>query len=696
MTKTHGHRRPKDPSVGGKRSAMSATEDPGPELPKGLQEDESDQSEYRAAATTFLEGGIAAISSAAKSLPNGPGVYRMLDRAGDALYVGKARDLQKRVTTYTQIPRLPRRLQRMVAQTVSLEVVRTNTEVEALLLESNLIKRLRPRYNVLLRDDKSFPYILITGDHPVPQITKHRGAQNREGDYYGPFASAGAVNRTITALERAFLLRSCSDSVFASRSRPCLMYQIKRCSAPCVDRVSQEDYRSLVEQARSFLTGQSTEIRQRLSEAMEEASENLDFESAATYRDRIRSLAHIQAHQDINVEGVENADIVAAFQQAGQTCIQVFFFRAGRNYGNRAYYPGHDKSLDAEAVLTAFVSQFYENKPVPRQLLVSHPLAQEALIAEALSLNAGHRIEILTPRRGAKKKLVDNAKRNAEESLARRLAENNSQRRLLESMAEIFGLDAPPTRIEVYDNSHIQGSNPYGAMIVAGPDGFIKNAYRKFKIKGAAVQDGATESRPAVPPDAHPSASLPEDGETPSQGGDDYAMMREVLTRRLSRAVKEDPEREGGQWPDLILLDGGRGQLSVGLAVLAELGLDDVPIAAVAKGPDRNAGRERIFLPDTAPLLLEARNPVLYYIQRLRDEAHRFAIGTHRAGRTKGRLRSTLDDIPGIGAKRKRALLHHFGSASAVARAGLRDLESVDGISRTIARLVYEHFNSSS
>jgi len=674
---------------------MSATEDPGPDLPRGLREDESEQSEYKAGAATSLESGIAAIASTAKTLPNGPGVYRMLDEAGEALYVGKARDLQKRVSTYTQIPRLPRRLQRMVAQTVSLEVVRTNTEVEALLLESNLIKRLRPRYNVLLRDDKSFPYILITGDHAVPQITKHRGAQSREGDYYGPFASAGAVNRTITALERAFLLRSCSDAVFASRSRPCLMYQIKRCSAPCVDRISAEDYRSLVAQARSFLTGQSTEIRQRLSRAMEEASESLDFESAATYRDRIRSLAHIQAHQDINVEGVENADIVAAFQQAGQTCIQIFFFRAGRNYGNRAYYPGHDKSLDAGAVLTAFVSQFYENKPVPKQLLTSHPLTQEALIAEALSLNAGHKVEILTPQRGGKKKLVDNAKRNAEESLARRLAESNSQRRLLESMAEIFGLDAPPARIEVYDNSHTQGSNAYGAMIVAGPDGFIKNAYRKFRIKGKAEPDTAPGTPSETRTDSDPTVLVTEDTDEVPRGGDDYAMMREVLTRRLSRALKEDPEQESGQWPDLILLDGGRGQLSIGLEVLAELGLDDLPIAAVAKGPDRNAGRERIFLPDAPPLLLEPRDPVLYYIQRLRDEAHRFAIGTHRAGRTKGRLRSTLDDIPGIGAKRKRALLHHFGSAAAVARAGLTDLESVDGISRTIARLVYEHFNSS-
>ncbi len=693
---------------------MSALEDPGPDLPKGLREAESEQPAYTAPPSSSLEAGITALTDAARSLPNCPGVYRMLDRAGDALYVGKARDLKKRVTTYTQIARLPRRLQRMVAQTVSLEVVRTNTEVEALLLESNLIKRLRPRYNVLLRDDKSFPYILITGDHPLPQITKHRGAQNRQGDYYGPFASAGAVNRTITAMERAFLLRSCTDAVFASRSRPCLMYQIKRCSAPCVDRISQRDYGTMVEQARSFLTGQSVEIRHRLSQAMDDAAERLDFESAAVYRDRIRSLAHIQAHQDINVEGVENADIVAAYQQAGQTCIQIFFFRAGRNYGNRAYYPGHDKSLDAGTVLTAFVSQFYENKPVPRKLLVSHPLAEEPLIAEALSVSAGHRVEILTPRRGAKKKLVDNASRNAQESLARRLAESNSQRRLLESVAEIFGLDGPPARIEVYDNSHIQGASAYGAMIVAGPEGFIKNAYRKFRIKGQTDSGAATKDvegpegdpeKTTPNPEARDQAWRAQDeletadlssSSTDAQGGDDYAMMREVLTRRFSRALREDPERESEQWPELILLDGGRGQLGVGLEVLAELGLDDLPIAAVAKGPDRNAGRERIFQPDSAPLLLQPRDPVLYYIQRLRDEAHRFAIGTHRAGRSKGRLRSTLDDIPGVGAKRKRALLHHFGSAAAVARAGLTDLESVSGINRAIARQIYDHFNASS
>ncbi|MCH8153973.1 MAG: excinuclease ABC subunit UvrC [Proteobacteria bacterium] len=641
-----------------------------------------------------LARGMAAIAAAVKTLPGGPGVYRMLDRKGEALYVGKAKNLKKRVATYAQAARLPRRLQRMVAATVAVEVVTTHTEVEALLLESNLIKRFLPRYNVLLRDDKSFPYILITGDREFPEITKHRGARNRAGDYFGPFASAGAVNRTITALEKAFLLRSCSDSVFAARTRPCLMHQIKRCAAPCVGRISKAGYGELVAEARDFLTGRSRQIQQRLAAVMQEASDRLDFETAATYRDRIRALAHIQARQDINVRGVEDADVIAAHQEAGQTCIQVFFFRAGRNYGNRAYYPSHDKALGLKAVLGAFLAQFYENKPVPKLVLISHQPGDGALIAEALSLRAGHKVAFREPKRGAKRKLVEHALANARDALVRRMAESSAQRALLEGLAECFALDAVPERIEVYDNSHIQGANPYGAMIVAGPEGFNKSAYRKFKIRGAAAEGEAKAARSAKaePPEAEPLGT--EAGAAKFTPGDDYAMMREVLTRRFSRALKEDPERGGGQWPDLILLDGGRGQLSSAREVLVDLGLGDLAVAAIAKGPARNAGRERIYLVDRRPVLLGPRDPVLYFLQRLRDEAHRFAIGSHRSGRTKARLRSALDEVPGVGAKRKKALLHHFGSARAVARAGLADLEAIEGISTGVARKIYDHFHA--
>ena len=615
-----------------------------------------------------LGRGMEEIARAVRTLPNSPGVYRMLNRRGDALYVGKAQSLKKRVTAYTQIARLPYRLQRMVAETHKLEVVTTHSEIEALLLESNLIKRLMPRYNVLLRDDKSFPYILIADDHDYPQIAKHRGAQKRDGAYFGPFASAGAVNRTITALEKAFLLRSCSDAVFASRTRPCLMYQIKRCSAPCVGRISAGDYAALVEEARDFLAGGSPRVQRSLAEAMEAASARLDFEAAAVYRDRIRALAHIQSHQDINVEGLDDADVIAAHQEAGQTCVQVFFFRAGRNYGNRAYFPSHDRDLDAVAVVTAFIAQFYDDKPPPRLVLASHQPHERDLMAQALTTRAGRKVEILRPSRGAKRKLVESAMANARDALARRLAESSAQRRLLEGLAAHLGLEAAPERIEIYDNSHVQGSDAYGAMVVAGPGGFVKAAYRKFKIRGATAGGGFAP-------------------------GDDYAMMREVLQRRFSRALKEDPERDGGQWPDLVLIDGGRGQLNVAGEVLADLGLEDLDVAAVAKGPDRDAGRERIFRPGKEPLLLAPGDPVLYFIQRLRDEAHRFAIDTHRRGRTKSRLRSTLDEIEGIGAKRKKALLLHFGSAQAVARAGLADLEAVAGINRAVARRIYDHFH---
>jgi len=607
--------------------------------------------------------GVGVIAEALKALPGSPGVYRMLNRSGDALYVGKARNLKKRVATYTQIGKLPERLRRMVSETAQLEVVTTHSEVEALLLEINLIKRLMPRYNVLLRDDKSFPYILITRDHAAPQIGKHRGARARKGDYYGPFASAGAVHRTITALQRAFLLRSCADSVFASRSRPCLLYQIKRCSAPCVGRISLEDYAHLVDQARDFLSGRSRDVQERLGREMQAASDALDFERAAALRDRLRALALVQSHQDINVGEIRDADVVAAHQAGGHSCVQVFFFRGGSNFGNRGYFPSHDRNLPLPQVLAGFIAQFYANKPAPPLILVNELPAEAGLLTEALSIKAERKVEIVRPARGARRNLVENALTNAREALARRLAENASQRHLLEGVQQVLQLEQAPQRIEVYDNSHLQGRNPYGAMVVAGPEGFLKNAYRKFSIAGEVAP------------------------------GDDYAMMREMLTRRFARAQKEDPDRERGQWPDLVLIDGGAGQLNAAQAVLDDLGIDDVALCAIAKGPDRDAGRERFFLPGREAFSLEPRDPVLYYLQRLRDEAHRFAIGTHRARRSADIARSPLDEIPGIGGKRKRALLLHFGSARGVAAAGLADLESVAGISKAVAKKVYDHFH---
>jgi excinuclease ABC subunit C len=553
----------------------------------------------------------------------------------------------------------------MVAETASLEVISTQSEVEALLLESNLIKRLTPRYNLSLRDDKSFPYILITADHPAAQILKHRGARNRKGDYYGPFASAGAVNNTITALQRAFLLRSCSDSVFASRTRPCLQYQIKRCSAPCVGRIGAAEYDRLVAEAREFLAGRSRDVQQRLAAEMQAKSDALDFEAAARYRDRIRALAHIQSHQAINVAGLDEADVIAAHQAGGQTCIQVFFFRAGSNYGNRAYFPSHANDLELGQVLAAFIGQFYDNKEPPKLVLASDTPDELTLLQEALTTKAGHAVRLEVPRRGAKHDLIEQALVNAREALARRLSENASQRRLLEGVAAAFGLEAAPERIEVYDNSHISGRNAYGAMIVAGAGGFNKAAYRKFAI-------------------ANPAGAGP---------GDDYAMMREVLTRRFARALKEDPERERGTWPDLVLIDGGAGQLAVACDVFADLGISDVAVVGIAKGPERDAGRERFFLPGREPFSLEPKDPVLYFLQRLRDEAHRFAIGAHRAKRSRQIAQSPLDEIPGIGARRKRALLMHFGSARAVARAGVADLQAVEGISEAVAKRIHEHFN---
>ena len=673
-----------------------------------------------------LAQGVAIIRDKVRTLPGTPGCYRMLNAGGDVLYVGKAKDLKKRVTSYTQPYRQPVRIQRMIAETTTMEFVTTHTEVEALLLEANLIKRYMPRYNVLLRDDKSFPYILITAGHRAPQITKHRGSRNQPGEYFGPFASAGAVNRTIVALQRAFLLRPCSDSIFASRTRPCLQYQIKRCSAPCVQRINEEDYAELVREARDFLTGKSRDVQTRLAAEMQAASDKLEFERAAKLRDRIQALTQIQSRQDINLIDIDEADIIAAVQEGGQSCIQVFFFRNGSNYGSRAYFPAHDKQAALPEILAAFMGQFYENKSPPRLILVSEMPAEAELLTDALTLRAERKVEIIEPKRGDKRKPVEHALLNAREALARRSAESSSQAKLMRGVAEVFGLENPPARIEVYDNSHISGTNAYGAMIVAGPDGFMKNQYRKFAIRqgntgheGGAGNDNR-EALEATPEETSPllavaEAAAPELSGRPANdsaptatsrpaiaglndaivAGDDYGMMRQVLMRRFGRALKEDPDRTRGAWPDLVLIDGGQGQLQAALDVFAELGITDLAVAAIAKGPDRNAGRERFFMPDRPPFSLDHKDPVLYYLQRLRDESHRFVIGTHRAKRSKQIGQSMLDEVPGIGAKRKKALLLHFGSAREVARAGLVDLAAVDGISETVARKIYDHFHSS-
>ena len=588
----------------------------------------------------------------------------MFDAAGEVLYVGKARHLKKRVQSYARGAGHNNRIARMIADTASLEFVTTATEIEALLLEANLIKRLKPRYNVVLRDDKSFPFILIARDHPVPQILKHRGARNRKGEYFGPFASAGAVGRTINTLQRAFLLRSCSDAYYESRTRPCLLYQIKRCSAPCTGEISLADYGALVDEALRFLTGESDEVKLRLRALMDEASLRQDYERAASFRDRLTALSHIQSRQGINPKSVREADVFAAHQDAGQTCIQVFFFRNGNNWGNRAYFPRADRSVPVEEVLESFVAQFYDDKQPPKHVLLSHDVAGRRLLGEALSLRSGRKIEVSVPARGEKRELVEHALTNAREALARRLAESSSQAAILTRLAELFDLDESPERIEVYDNSHISGTNPVGAMIVAGPEGFIKGQYRKFNMKSEDLAPG-----------------------------DDYAMMREMLNRRFSRLAKERAEVNGWAAPDLVLIDGGPGQLGAAYAVLDELGLSEIKVAAVAKGPERNAGRERIYLKDKEPLLLEPRDPVLYHIQKLRDEAHRFAIGAHRAKRKKTITASPLDEVRGIGPRRKRALLQHFGSAKAVSRAGIADLEAVDGISAQMARTIYDYFH---
>jgi excinuclease ABC subunit C len=608
--------------------------------------------------------GAAAIEAALATMPLSPGVYRMLDAKGDALYVGKARSLKKRVMSYTQLARLPERLRRMVSETVAMEIVTTHTEAEALLLEANLIKRLKPRFNIVLRDDKSYPWLMLTEDHPYPRIAKHRGAQVPGRTYWGPFASAWAVNQTVTAMERLFLLRSCADTVFSTRSRPCLLYQIKRCSAPCVGRIEEAEYGRLVQQAKAFLAGKASHVQRELAAEMEEAAEALEFERAAALRDRIRGLSHVQGSGVINPASLEDADIIAVWQSAGQSCVQVFFIRGGRNNGNRAFYPSHGRAEEAPEVLAAFIAQFYDDKPPPPLVLVNHDLPEQDLVADALSLKAGRRVEIAVPRRGEKHAVVAHAEVNAREALERKLAESAGQGKLLAAVGELFDLPAPPERIETYDNSHLMGQAPYGVMVVAGPEGFVRNAYRKYAIRG-----------PITP-------------------GDDFAMMREVLQRRFGRALRE-AEGEGPppDWPDIVLIDGGAGQFSAARAVLDELGVNDVKLVAIAKGPDRDAGREWFHTGDKPPFQLPPRDPVLYYLQRLRDEAHRFAITTHRTGRSKALVRSELDEIPGIGAARKRALLNHFGSARGVKQAGLQDLEAVPGINREIARRIYGFFH---
>jgi excinuclease ABC subunit C len=648
-----------------------------------------------------LAAGRAAIARHARLAPNAPGVYRMIDAKGDVLYVGKAKNIRKRIVAYTRPTGYDTRIERMIAATASLEFVTTATETEALLLEANLIKRLRPRFNVLLRDDKSFPYILITSDHWAPQILKHRGARSRPGHYFGPFASVWAVNRTVTALQRAFLLRSCSDSFFEGRTRPCLLHQIKRCSGPCTHEIEYAEYRELVREANAFLSGRSQAVKEELATEMEKASAALDFERAAIYRDRLAALSAVQSHQGINPRGVEEADVFALHQEGGFNCVEVFFFRTGQNWGNRAYFPKADRSLGPGEVLGAFLAQFYDDKPVPRLVLISHPIEEQELLAQALTAKSDHKVEVALPLRGEKKDLVDHALANAREALGRKLADTSSQRKLLAALAECFGLARVPRRIEVYDNSHIQGANAVGAMIVAGPEGFTKNQYRKFNIRSADLTSG-----------------------------DDYAMMREVLERRFKRLIAEAPrpmagtpsslpdvlgvapadggtpidvdgasgdldesDDAGSPWPDLVLIDGGRGQLTAAVDTLAALGVTDVPLVAIAKGPDRDAGRETFFLPGREPFKLKPRDPLLYFVERLRDEAHRFAIGSHRIRRRRNIREAGLQEIPGIGPTRKRALLQHFGTLKAIERASLADLAKVPGISAESARKIYDFFH---
>lgn len=599
-----------------------------------------------------------------KSLDNSPGVYRMLDQRGEVLYVGKARNLKKRVSNYAKAHGHSARIGRMIAGTAAMMFLTTRTETEALLLEQNLIKQLKPRYNVLLRDDKSFPNILVTKTHDYPQITKHRGAKTEKGDYYGPFASAGSVNRTLNHLQKIFLLRNCTDSMFASRTRPCLQYQIARCSAPCVGHISQKDYGDLVHDASRFLQGSSTKVQETLAVQMAEASAAMEFERAGALRDRIRALTQVQQTQGINPQGVTEADIVALHMEGGQACVQVFFIRANQNWGNRAYFPRTGSGAETAEVLEGFLGQFYSNKTPPRLVLMSDDIENRDLMEQLLSDKLERRVEVSVPQRGEKADLVAGALRNARESLARKMAETATQLKLLEGLATAFDLEGPLKRVEVYDNSHIQGSHAVGGMVVAGPEGFIKSAYRKFTIKG--------------------------DNITP---GDDFGMMKEVLTRRFQRLLKEDPDRKSENWPDLVLIDGGAGQVSAVAQIMAELGIDDVPFIGVAKGTDRDAGKEEFYRPKQRPFALRFNDPVLYFVQRLRDEVHNFAIGAHRAKRTKAAFANPLDEVPGVGASRKRALLTHFGSAKAVARADLTDLKAVDGISGALAQTIYDFFH---
>ena len=611
-----------------------------------------------------LDLGVATIRRVVKTLPLKPGVYRMMDASGDVLYVGKARTLKQRVTNYTQVTRLPRRLQRMVSQTRSMEIVTTNSEAEALLLEAQLIKRYRPAYNVLLRDDKSFPFILLREDHGFPRISKHRGARVAKGSYYGPFASAGAVNATLNALQKVFLLRSCTDSFFANRSRPCLLYQIKRCSAPCVGRIDNAGYAELVEDAKGFLSGRTQEAQKKLAAAMNQAAEAMDFETAAVVRDRLKALTFIQGSQAINAEGATSeADVIAMATDGGAMCVQIFFIRGGQNWGHRSFFPGHTEGVDEAEVLQSFLAQLYEELPPPRELLLDRTLPEAELLAEALSGKAGRKVSLRHAQRGPARRLVEQAQRNAEEAIQRRRAETTTQGKLLRELAEIFELDGPPTRIEVYDNSHIQGTNALGAMVVAGPEGFMKGQYRKFNMKDEAI--------------------------TP---GDDFAMMKAMLHRRFARLEAEDPDKESGTWPDLCLIDGGKGQVSAVMSALAELGVD-VPIVGVAKGPDRNAGRETFYMPSGREFTLPPNAPVMFFLQRLRDEAHRFAIGAHRAKRAKSLTQSPLDEVPGIGPARKKALLMHFGTSRAVKGATLEDLERAPGISGQMALAIWQHFH---
>ncbi|MGF6308112.1 excinuclease ABC subunit C [Bradyrhizobium sp. i1.8.4] len=664
------------------------TSDVDPETSAAEEEDDARLPEASEDTTeTVAEGtlsvGHAAIENAVRLAPTSPGVYRMLNTANDVLYVGKAKNVKKRLSSYARANApLPARILRMIAATTHVEIVSTMTETEALLLEANLIKQLRPRFNVQLRDDKSFPYILITGDHWAPQILKHRGAQSRPGRYFGPFANAGAVNRTITALQRAFLIRSCTDGFFESRSRPCLLYQIKRCAGPCTREIDFPGYTELVREATEFLSGRSRAVKELLATEMEKASGELEFETAALYRDRLAALSAIQSQQGINPRTVEEADVFAIHQEGGYSCVEVFFFRTGQNWGNRAYFPRAEKSFTPEEVLSSFLAQFYDDKPPPKLILLSHEIEESALLADALSVKAGSKVEVSVPKRGEKKELIGHALTNAREALGRKLADTATQSRLLEGMVTTLGLSHTPKRIEVYDNSHIQGTNAVGAMIVAGPDGFMKNQYRKFNIKS--------------------------EGLTP---GDDYGMMREVLERRFKRLLKP-PEGETAkdtakakendkvdddsfpQWPDLVIIDGGRGQLNAVREIFENLGLTQVSLMAVAKGPERDAGRETLFMPDREAIKLEPRDPVLYFIQRLRDEAHRFVIGSHRKLRKKDIREAGLQEIPGIGPSRKRALLHHFGTLKEIERASIADLGKVPGVSAESARKIFEFFHA--